>query len=362
MVLAGNTTMLHLVLGVDPTSLGTAPFTPVFLEHRMETAADLSLRLQEPHLPESDAPSMPEKDLCQPASAGGGLSEAVSEKRTVPQMAVHVLPGAAAYVGADITAGVLASGMAYREDTCMLVDLGTNGEIVLRHQGQFLGCATAAGPAFEGAGLTCGMRAGKGAISHVWLDGAGEAPTVEVIGHGQPIGICGTAYIDFVSRAREVGLIGPTARFVAGDHPSLIRHEKHGRSLAVATLDHGDPLLITEGDMASLLQAKAAIAAGVICLLREADVQAAQVQRVYLAGGFGFHMHLESLLGCGMLPGFEQQQVEAVGNTALAGAYLTLLDSGALREIRNVSSQMRIIELNLAPRFESIYIDQLILP
>ena len=126
---------------------------------------------------------------------------------------IHALPGAAAYVGADITAGVLATGMAYRDDSCLLVDLGTNGEIVLKHDGQIYGCATAAGPAFEGAGLSYGVRAGHGAIGHIWLDPL----RVEVIGGGAAIGLCGTAYIDFVARARQAGLITPTARFVAQD-------------------------------------------------------------------------------------------------------------------------------------------------
>ena len=289
-------------------------------------------------------------------------SEDSASKYVLPDMSVHLLPGAAAYVGADITAGILASGMAYRDDTCLLVDLGTNGEIVMRHQGECIGCATAAGPAFEGAGLTFGMRAGDGAVGHIWLEEDGQPPRIEVIGQVAPVGLCGTAYIDFVARARQLGVIGPTARFAVDDHPHIVRHEKHGRALVVAQQEDGEPLLITEADMACLLQAKAAIAAGIICLLREAEIQPQDVQTVYLAGGFGFHMHVDSLLGCGMLPGFRAEQVETVGNTALAGAYLTLLDSGVLHEIRRISSQMKIVELNLAPDFEMIYIDQLTLP
>ena len=114
--------------------------------------------------------------------------------------------------------------------------------------------------------------------------------------------------------------------------------------------------------MASLLQAKAAIAAGVTCLLKRANVAPEAVRTVYLAGGFGFHMHVDSLLGCGMLPGFQPDQIELVGNTALAGAYLTLLDSTALGELRRLSQRMEVIELNLEPDFETIYIDQLSLP
>ncbi len=374
MVVAGNTTMLHLLLGVDPSSLGTAPFTPVFLEHRIVSADELKLRLRRPEpapvgadcieLEEEVAEADESSFVADAAEADTNEAAAVDGAKVTPPMSIHLLPGAAAYVGADITAGVLSSGMAYREETCLLVDLGTNGELVLRcsgsgGEGRFLGCATAAGPAFEGAGLTYGMRAGKGAIGHVWLETLLAPPRIEVIGGGTPSGLCGTAYIDFVARARRQGLITPTARFSSEEHPCLMRHETHGLSFVVAHSHQQQPLLITEADMACLLQAKAAIAAGVTCLLREAGLQPADVQTVYLAGGFGFHMHVDSLLGCGMLPGFRPEQVQLVGNTALGGAYLTLLDSGALREIRRISSQMKIIELNLAPDFESIYIDQL---
>lgn len=355
MVVAGNTTMLHLLLGVDPTSMGTAPFTPVFLDHKRVAATDLGLR------PKSGTESLEEDELEEEANSGSE-SDSHPSLNLIPRATVHLLPGAAAYVGADITAGILASGMAYRDETCMLVDLGTNGEIVLRHEGQFIGCATAAGPAFEGAGLTFGMRAGDGAVSHIWLKDREEPLRIEVIGDGSPIGLCGTAYIDFVARARRQRWISTTARFAEDNVRSLVQHQKHGRAIVVAEPDGSDPLLITEADMACLLQAKAAIAAGTICLLREAGIGPADVQTVYLAGGFGFHMHIDALLGCGMLPGFQSEQVEAVGNTALGGAYLTLLDGGALREIRRICDLMKIVELNLAPDFEMIYIDQLSLP
>jgi uncharacterized 2Fe-2S/4Fe-4S cluster protein (DUF4445 family) len=347
MVVAGNTTMLHLLHGVDPTSMGTAPFTPTFLEHRVVDASQLRL---EAKLPNSHAATATDPDA------------AAAARDAVGRMAVHSLPGAAAYVGADVMAGVLATGMAYRDDTCLLVDLGTNGEIILKHNGVLLGCATAAGPAFEGAGLTYGMRAGHGAIGHVWLEKDPPAARIEVIGGTAAIGLCGTAYIDFVARARQIGLITPTARFVSPDAPGVIRHPSHGWAFVVSRGQGPEPLLITEADMASLLQAKAAIAAGVICLLQRAGVDSAHVTTVYLAGGFGFHMHIDSLLGCGMLPGFRPDQIELVGNSSLAGAYLTLLDSSALREIRQLSHRMEIVELNRAPQFETIYIDQLSLP
>ena len=141
-----------------------------------------------------------------------------------------------------------------------------------------------------------------------------------MIGDTAPIGLCGTAYIDFVARARQIGLITATARFASPDTAGVIKHPTHGWSFEVAPGQSADPLLITEADMASLLQAKAAIAAGVICLLQRAGIDSSHVSTVYLAGGFGFHMHVDSLLGCGMLPGFRPDQIELVGNTSLGGA------------------------------------------
>ena len=355
MVVAGNTTMLHLLLGIDPTSLGTVPFTPTFLEHKVLSASELPLSFSGPRASFRAVASENSEHSGNDATS----STDVGLEPPGSQMATHLLPGAAAYVGADVTAGILASGMAYRNETCLLVDLGTNGELVIRHDGQFVGCATAAGPAFEGAGLAFGMRAADGAVGHIWFDGNREPPRLEVIGQVDPVGICGTAYVDFIARARQCGLISPTARFVPSDHPAVIQHETHGQAMLVARREHAEPLLITERDMAMLLQAKAAIAAGIRCLLRHVHLQPRDVKKVYLAGGFGFHMHVDSLLGCGMLPGFRSEQVEAVGNTALGGAYLALLDSGALLELCRTSARVEIIELNLQPDFETIYIDEL---
>jgi uncharacterized 2Fe-2S/4Fe-4S cluster protein (DUF4445 family) len=277
--------------------------------------------------------------------------------------AVHLLPGAAAYVGADVIAGVLATGMAYQAATCLLVDMGTNGEIVLKHGDHILGCATAAGPAFEGAGLTCGVRAGDGAISHVRLGGRSDMPEIEVIGGGTPIGLCGTAYVDFVAQARMTGLISSIGRFSDDQlgHP-LLQERKHGRAFTVAYGSDEEPLVVSEADIASLLQAKAAIAAGITSLLGRVGIESGDIKTLYLAGGFGFHMDVENVIRCGVLPGFRANQIQLVGNTSLAGAYLALMDSSVLAEIKRIASGLETVELNLDPSFQSRYIDQLSVP
>lgn len=344
LVIAGNTTMLHLVAGVDPSPLGTAPFTPAFIDHRVLAARSLSL------LPTTGQPASSD------AQAVPGRPQDVSPHDPT----VHLLPGAAAYLGADVIAGVLSTGMAYRDQPCLLVDVGTNGEIILKHGERILGCATAAGPAFEGAGLTSGVRAGDGAISHIRLDGQNAEPEIEVIGHRPPIGVCGTGYVDFIAEGRASGLIGPRGRFSDrfDQHPRLSRRE-HYRRYEIARLADGKPIEITEADIASLLQAKAAIAAGIVCLLRRAGLRPEEVATLYLAGGFGFHMNIDRVLRCGLLPGFSSEQITLVGNSSLAGAVMALMDSGVLEEMKQVAERLEIVELNLEPDFESVYIDQL---
>ncbi len=340
---AGNSTMLHLLSGVDPTSMGTAPFTPTFLDHRV-LAADL----------------IPWEDTM----TGVEPNDDSAKKSTgfVPSNAsVHLLPGAGAYIGADIVAGVLSTGVAYSTEVCMLVDVGTNGEIVLKHGDRLLACATAAGPAFEGRGLRCGVRAGKGAISHVSMTHAGLE--IEVIGGCEAVGICGTAYLDFMAQARRLGLIGHTGRFVRSAISDWqVESADDGLRLIVAHGRDREPIYVTEGDMASLLQAKAAIAAGIVCLLEKANLRSADMASLLLAGGFGYHIDSRHAIDVGLLPGFRPSQIQLVGNSSLAGGYLALLDSGALEEMSRVASKIELVELNLEPQFESRFIDHLTLP
>ena len=315
----GNTIMLHLLAGVDPSPMGVYPFKPGFLNHRV-------IKLP----------------------AFGDAS-------------VHLFPGAAAYIGADLTAGIFSSGLVYDDGPSLLVDVGTNGEIILKKGDHLLGCATAAGPAFEGAGLTNGIRATDGAIERVRFTKKPFAVHTDVIGNAPPIGLCGSAYVDFLAEGRRIGLLTSKGRFdrarVADASDWLIPTKDGALAFRVA-----HDILVSEADIAHLLQSKAAIAAGIMTLLERTGLTPAKIKKVYLAGGFGMHLNVGNAIGCGLLPGFQVKQVEVVGNTSLAGAYLGLLDSGALAEIARISKKIEIVELNLDPGFESRYIDQLSLP
>ena len=320
-VVAGNTTMLHLAAGEDPTPLGTVPFTPLFLNQRVL-----------------------------------GLEIAGHE--------VILLPGISAYVGADIAAGAICCASAYGESPRLLVDAGTNGEILLSGPRGHLACATAAGPAFEGCGLTCGMRAADGVVGRIRLESDPFGVSLEVIGAGEAThGITGSAYIDFLAEGRSAGLLEENGRFskdFVEAHPGWFSREETG--LAFLLRPERPHLRISEVDVALLLQAKSAIAAGVLTLLERQGLRPEEIERVYLAGGFGLHLSVPHAIACGLLPGFRDDQIEAVGNTSLGGAYLAMLDQTLAAEMDALRSGVETVELNLDPGFEDRYLDHLALP
>ncbi len=323
LTVAGNTTMLHLLIGEDPSPMGVVPFTPAFVEHKQVSPDAVGL---------------------------DGLLH--------PEVVFHLMPSAAAYVGADLTVGVVSSGMLFESGTSLLVDIGTNGEMVLKHGDKLLGCATAAGPAFEGAGLLYGQRAGGGAINHIHLAGDPLTVGIDVIHNIEPTGICGSAYIDLLAEGVVVGLLTHTGRFAetapAGLHKRIKHYEKRGRCFLVT-----DTVSVSELDIAKLLQAKAAIAAGIETMLSHTEMKASEIDRLYLAGGFGAGLNIHHAIACGLLPGFRPEQVKVVGNTSLAGAFQVLMNRGKLEKVIEVAQSIDTIELNLDPAFEGRYIDHL---
>ena len=401
MTVAGNTTMLHLLAGENPRTLGVHPFTPVFLDHRACAPRDMGLDFGPGSTAAPTRNSEPETGNC-----GGSAA------------AVHLLPGLSAYVGADLTAGLIATGMAYDDGPALLVDVGTNGEIVAKLGARLIGCATAAGPAFEGAGLTCGTRAVHGAVERIKLvsgsveagndapatgsagvppaDGAkrrpktirtkpaGKMPALPAAGapphppflsielgligatatsaaSALPAGICGSGYIDFLHEARRAGLLLENGRFAPSARVETDTSGR-GRTFCLSPRGASGPLWISEMDIVKLLQAKAAIAAGITTLLDVLGLRPRDIKRLYLAGGFGMHLSLDHAIGCGLLPGFTPGQIQVVGNASLAGAYLALNDRALLDEMRAQCARFEAVELNLHPGFEDAYIDNLALP
>ncbi len=331
LVVAGNTAMLHLLAGADPAPLGVYPFKPAFLGHRCLRPEDCEL-------------------------AFGGTSAEV-----------HLIPSPAAYVGADLAAGILATNLLYDEGPALLVDVGTNGEIILKHGDRLLGCATAAGPAFEGAGLASGMRAVHGVIEAIRFSRDPWEIHLGIIGDTTtPIGICGSAYVDLIAEGRRTGLLNEHGRLQAPNSSEAGRGLRiladGSRAFVLGTSHDDDPIIVTESDIARLLQAKAAIAAGITTLLTLAGLTPGDIVKVHLAGGFGLHLNLNNAIACGLLPGFRVDQIDVVGNTALGGAFALLQDRTLLSEVVQACTTLESIELNLQSGFEDYYIDQLALP
>ncbi len=323
-VISANTTMLHIIAGVDPTSLGTAPFTASFLS---------STWLNTLHLSQESSTSIP----------------------------VLLLPSSSAYVGSDICSGAYVLDMNNATTTTLLIDVGTNGEMILASNGTLRGCATAAGPAFEGAGLISGSRAQPGAITHMRLnEQTGEIQT-DIIGPGTNAkGICGTAYLDFLAEGIRTGLLNTAGRFTV-DTP-LAKHclpSEEGYQLF--SCDDSQNTAISEADISNLLQAKAAIAAGVDMLLDSAGISMDAIDTIYLAGGFGLHINTENAVRCGLIPNADPSRITAVGNTSLAGACQALINSDSLHTMETNALKLEIVELNGSDDFEDHYIDHLML-
>lgn len=306
-VVVGNTAMHHLFCGIDVRPLSQVPFAPV----------DDGLQV---------------------------LDGAVLGRHAMPGMTVRFLPCLGGFVGSDLLAGVLATNLDRREELSVLVDLGTNGEIVLGNRHGLLCASTAAGPAFEGARIGMGMRAATGAISEVKIvDGRAVC---HVLGNVAPVGICGSGLVDAVAVGLELGIIRPNGRLAAGgDHWEL-----------------APPVVISQTDIRQLQLAKGAIAAGIRLLLDEWGAQAEDVHEVILAGAFGNYVKRLSARRIGLLD-FPPEKVTPLGNTALLGAKLALFagDADDARH-RAIRAMTRHRILSDDPRFMEVYVEEMSFP
>jgi uncharacterized 2Fe-2S/4Fe-4S cluster protein (DUF4445 family) len=333
LAVAGNTVMTHLFLGLAPDSIGRLPFQGVRYVHPVYRAHALGL-----------------------AMPGHGR--------------VDVAPAVAGYIGGDVVADLYAAHLTRRDEPAVLIDIGTNSEIVYAEKGQLWACATAAGPAFEGAGLLHGRRAAPGAIEHVQI-----SPELDfsctVIGGGKPEGICGSAIIDFLAEGFRCGLINAQGRY---DVERLKRHRRHlpirlrhGSShacvlAAAAASATGHALVVTEHDIEQVLKVKASTYAGLKTLLRVCGRTLRDIPRIVLAGGFARHINVANAITLGLLPDLPLERFETLGNGSLAGAYLTVVDVAALPAMEALARQPRVIELNRTADFEDNFIDALLIP
>lgn len=330
-VLAGNTTMLHFLAGVPAKNIAVAPFIPVFLNEMEFKPEDIGI-----HINKSGR--------------------------------VILLPGISAYVGADIVAGIIASDIYNDDKNCLLIDIGTNGEMVLSGNGKMYACSTAAGPAFEGANIKNGVGGISGAIDHVKLENGISFTSID---GAKPLGICGSGLIDSIAQMLKAEIVDFTGRIVDEDElpESNLIYSKNLTEIngqpAFTLINESDTdcdtdISITQKDIRELQNAKAAIAAGIRILSEKAGIPIEKIDKVYLAGGFGSFISIESALIIGLLPIRLEGKIEAIGNSAGEGAVQCLVSEKLLNKARRISKKVNYIELSACPEFMDLYVENML--
>lgn len=301
--IVGNPAMQQLFLGIAPENLAKIPFAPALTEGKRVNASE--------YLP-------------------------ILEKAEL-----LIVPDISGFVGADTVACMLATQMDRQEDWTLLVDIGTNGEMVLGNRDRLVACSTAAGPALEGANISCGMRGQAGAIDHVRLENGEMECTV--IGGGRAIGICGSGLIDAAASALELGLINARGRVQTGD-----------RNIPLT-----DDIVLTQDDVRQLQLAKGAIAAGIRLMAAHLGIELEDIRRVYLAGAFGTFMDPESACRAGLLPQELAGKIQAIGNAAGSGAKMLACDPSALEYAQALVEKTEFLELASVPDFQHCFAENM---
>jgi uncharacterized 2Fe-2S/4Fe-4S cluster protein (DUF4445 family) len=320
-VYSGNTTMLHLACKVDPTPLGQFPYTPNMWGGEHISAQGLGL-------------------------SAFGL--------------IYAPPVISAYVGADIVSGILVSRLDEVKGTTVFIDVGTNGELVLARNGKLAASSTAAGPAFEGMNITCGMRASNGSVESFHINEDGTF-SYKVIGDVEATGICGSGLLDIAGELVRTGVIGTSGRFISPEQ-SLSNEalkkfidKKDGKPAFFIT----DEVYLAQKDIRQIQLAKGAIRTGIEMLLAHFSITAADVDTVEIAGSFGYHLSETSLLSIGLLPPAFAGKVRFVGNTSMSGAMAFLLNTGFRDKMSRMVKEIDTVELAKDPEFERTFIGYL---
>jgi len=335
-VFAGNTTMSHLFLGFNPEGLSKIPFVPV-------TNSPVNLRAQD---------------------AGIDIN---------PQGNIYVLPNIAGFVGSDTVAVMLACNYIEPGPVQLALDVGTNGELALRHNGALTVCSTAAGPALEGAALTCGMRAAKGAIEHVRI--TPDEVEFDVIGDSEPVGLCGSGIIDLLAELLETGIVDTLGRILS---PEELRNTIPGYLLKHVTTVDDEPafiinpestgsaqskdIVLTQRDIRQIQLAKGAISSGINLILKSSGLTADDLDEILLAGAFGNYIKKSSAQRIGLLPGIPPERIRFVGNAASTGAKMALLSDAVREDADIVRQKARHLELAALPEFMDEYADSMLFP
>lgn len=329
LVLAGNTTMTQLLLGIDPKYIREDPYVPTANFFPPVRALEIGINLPD-------------------------------------YIHIYTFPLVSSYVGGDIVAGVLGSGIFQRDELTLFIDVGTNGEIVLGNCDWLVCTSCSAGPAFEGGGVKNGMRASQGAIEQVRINPETFEPMVITIGNQKPLGICGSGLIDAAAEFLLTGIIEPNGKFDRTLKTSRVREGDNGWEFVLVSAEQaaegiGD-IVLTEGDIDNLIRTKGAIYAGCRILLESVGLSFNDLDRVIIAGGFGQFINLERAIFIGLLPELSTDKFMFVGNGALLGARLVSFSREMMKDAQRVSDMMTNIELANNMKFMDEYVAALFLP
>lgn len=327
--ITANTTMIHLLLGIPGNNLRMEPYVPAFFKNNLINGMESKLNIN-------------------------------------PNASVIIAPNIGSYVGGDITAGALSSMIDKSESFSLLIDLGTNGEIVFGNSDFLMACACSAGPAFEGGEISCGMRATDGAIDSCKIDENTLEPTITLIGEdGQkPVGLCGSGIIDTIGELFRCGIINAKGKFIKEDK-RIVKDEWGFTSYLIVSEDEtetGDPIEINDADIDNFIRAKGSIFSAIVTMLNTMDMDTSIIENVYIAGGIGSGVDIESAIGIGMLPKLEPEQFSYIGNTSLAGSYAMLISSKAKDRVIEIADNMTYIELSVFPGYMDEFIAACFLP
>ena len=327
-VVAANTVMVHLLLGLDPQYLRLSPYVPTVSNPPLVKARELGIDVAE-------------------------------------HVYLYAAPSVASYVGGDIVAGILGSGIYQRGETTLYIDIGTNGEIVVGNRDWMVTSAASAGPTFEGGGIKCGMLATTGAIEDFELNSSSGEPRLSVIGGGKPAGICGSGIINMAAVLLKVGLITQAGKYNTEKTNPRIRQGEDGYQYLLAPAKQsatGKDIVFTEIDMTNLIRAKAALYAGYQTLVKSVGSRMESIDEVVIAGTFGNRLNIENAVTIGLLPDLPREKFIFIGNGSLLGARLISFSTNLLRESRKVAAMMTNLELSESADFMANYTAAMFLP
>lgn len=330
MVFGGNTTMTQLFLGLNPKYIREAPYVPVANFFPPVRVADLGIEMPD-------------------------------------HVMGYMMPCVASYVGGDITAGVVATGLHLRPELTLFMDVGTNGEIVVGNQDWMVSASASAGPAFEGGGVKFGMRATFGAIEQVRINRANYEPMIMTIGQTAPKGICGSGMIDCLAEFQEAGIVSQNGKFNGelAAKTSRMREGENGWEFVLCWKDQTqleDDICVTEPDIDNLIRTKASIYAACAVLLKSVGLQFADVEKIIIAGGFGQYIDVEKAMTIGLLPEVNPEIVSYGGNTSLMGCRMAALFNDKIGEAEAVATMITNIELSVSNLYFDEYVAALFLP